>query len=367
MKILILLLLSLSSLNLNLDFNDTINQAIINSTTQEFSIVCIGDIMCHNPQLIAAKKGDIYDFNSNYEYIMPILSSADLSIANLETTLTDKKNYSSFPCFKSPIELVKALKNNGIDIVTTSNNHSLDGGKNGVEFTIDALDNIELKHVGTCRETEKNLPLIVNIKNIKFGIISSTYGTNGLYLEQDCKHMVNINNSDAIVENIQYLKANKVDGILYFIHWGNEYQRNFNKEQYKTAKNAFENGVNWIIGSHPHVIQEAEGLENTNNYVLYSLGNAISNQRWRYSDTGLLAKLYFEKPLSKNLKLKKVEYHPFWVDKYDENGNIDYKILPILENELPNIERISSQDKIKITQARSDFRELYPNDILFFK
>ncbi len=161
MKILILLLLSLSSLNLNLDFNDTINQAIINSTTQEFSIVCIGDIMCHNPQLIAAKKGDIYDFNSNYEYIMPILSSADLSIANLETTLTDKKNYSSFPCFKSPIELVKALKNNGIDIVTTSNNHSLDGGKNGVEFTIDALDNIELKHVGTCRETEKNLPLIM--------------------------------------------------------------------------------------------------------------------------------------------------------------------------------------------------------------
>lgn len=330
----------------------------------ELSMFFIGDIMCHSPQFISCKTAEGYDFSGWFEYMSPLFESADFAVANLETTVSDEGNYSGYPCFRTPHSIVYDIKKSGIDILANANNHSLDGGKKAVEFCIDTMRDAGLMHVGTCKEEEENLPLIIEKNGIKIGIIASTYGANGLTLPQGKEHMLNFNHSIDLEKNISYLKEQKVDGILYFIHWGNEYQRQFSAEQNQLAKKLFNSGVNWIIGSHPHVIQGSEFFPEGNNYVIYSLGNVVSNQTWRYSDTGFGTKLYFKKKPKEGLKLVRAEHHPFWVDKFDEKGIIDYKIVPIKEGELPNEARISSEDKVRISQALSDFRELYPEDLV---
>ncbi len=337
-------------------------ETLLPNQTKELSMVFIGDIMCHSPQFRAARTGDSYDFKANYEYLEPLINSADLAMANLETTLSNDGNYSGYPCFRTPHTIVKDIKDVGIDILACANNHSLDGGIKGINFSLDTIEEAGLKHTGTCRESEENLPLIVEKNGIKLGIISSTYGGNGLTLPEGKKQMLNVTSTMDLDKNIAYLKEHKVDGILYFIHWGNEYQRQFSPEQHETAMKLFDKGVNWIIGSHPHVVESREIFKDKNNYVLYSLGNVVSNQRWRYSDTGLLAKLYFKKVGNEPLNLMKAEYHPFWVDKFDENGVVDYKMIPVMENEIPDSKRLSAEDKNLMTQVLSDFRELYPSD-----
>ncbi len=343
---------------------ENMQKEIIKKQTKEVSMVFIGDLMYHNPQLWAAKKGDAYIFEKDFEYLKPLINSGDISMANLETTLANDGNYSGYPQFRTPHTIIKDMKNIGIDVLATANNHSLDGGVKGIHFSLDTIDEAGLMHTGTCRENEENLPLIIEENGIKLGIICSTYGANGLVLPEGKEYMLNYNHSIDIDKNIDYLRKNEVDGIIYFIHWGNEYERQFTEQQHELAMKLFDKGVNWIIGSHPHVIEGSEFFEEKNQYVLYSLGNVISNQRWRYSDTGLLAKLNFRKVGKEPLQLIKAEYHPFWVDKYDENGIVDYKIIPILENEIPDTNRLSSEDRRLMGEALRDFRELYPEDLI---
>ncbi len=364
MKTLLILFLSVISLNLNTDNTLNTNNVLDSAQSKELSVVFIGDIMCHDTQYISCQTKDGYDFSNWFEYISPLINSGDIAMANLETTLANDGNYSNYPMFRTPHTIAKDIKNAGVDIMATANNHSLDGGVNGINFSLDTLDEFGLKHTGTCRENEENLPLIVEKNGIKLGIISSTYGANGLYLPEDKKHMLNLNDTIDIEKNITYLQKNHVDGIIYYIHWGIEYQREFSAQQHQLAEKLFDSGVNWIIGSHPHVIEGYEYNDETNQYVLYALGNVISDQTWRYSDTGMLAKLSFKKQGNEALKLSKAEYHPFWVDKYDENGVIDYKIIPILENEIPHTNRLNEDDRRRMTEALSDFRELYPSDLI---
>ncbi len=364
MKTLIVLFISIFSIGLNSNQVLSTTDILDYGQTKELSIVFLGDIMCHDTQYISCETADGYDFSPWFEYIKPMINSGDITMANLETTLADDGNYSNYPMFRTPHTIAKDIKDAGVDIMATANNHSLDGGINGINFSLDTLESFGLMHTGTCREDEENLPLIIEKNGIKLGIICSTYGANGLYLPEGKEHMLNFNDTIDIEQNIKYLKEQQVDGIIYYIHWGIEYQREFSPQQHKLAQELFDSGVNWIIGSHPHVIEGYEFNEAKNQYVLYALGNVVSDQTWRYSDTGMLAKLSFKKKGSEPLKLCKAEYHPFWVDKYDENGVIDYKIIPILESEIPDTNRLNQDDRRRMTEAFNDFRELYPSDLI---
>lgn len=92
-------------------------------------ISVVGDIMVHMHQLKAAKQPDgNYDFTEVFEDIRPYLQEADIAMANLETTIsTDEIGYTAYPRFRSPESLISALKEAGFDVITTANNHSLDG------------------------------------------------------------------------------------------------------------------------------------------------------------------------------------------------------------------------------------------------
>lgn len=316
---------------------DDLSGSEIEEKIIDIKISAVGDIMVHDGELNAAKNGDIYDFTPFFESIKPFIEPSDLSIGNLETTIAGKeKKYTGYPMFNSPDTLIDALKWTGFDVLITSNNHSMDRGEAGIIKTIEALDNHGILHTGTYKQPDdRNKTLIVDVKGIKLAIISYTYGTNGIPVKNP--YQVNLIDMDTIQSDIQNAKQQKPDMLIAYIHQGSEYMRQPNSEQKQLVENLFSLGVDIVLGDHPHVVQPAykrsvaasDGSQK-DVFVIYSLGNFISDQRGDYKDLGVITNLYLEKN-SKSGKtiIKNVEYIPTWVQRYNNKGKRNYRILSI--------------------------------------
>ncbi|MGL5754119.1 MAG: CapA family protein [Paraclostridium sp.] len=331
------------------------------------TLSAVGDIMVHDDQLKAQfnSKNKTYNFDNNFKYIKPYISSSNLAIANLETTLAGSDaGYSSFPRFNSPDELADSIKNSGFDIVSTINNHAYDRGSDSVYRTLDVLKSKNLKTVGTKKNSDSDNFLIQDVDGIKLGITSYSYGQvasnnkalNGLPIKSSDLNNMNIfsyhdvdSAFNEITNTLDNMNKNKTDLQVVVLHWGNEYERNPNEFQIELANKLCDYGVDIIIGSHPHVVQPIEMIKSTKNnnetLVIYSMGNFLSNQRneilnKNYTEDGVMVNI----DINKNLKTDKttisgVEYIPTWVNKYtNKDGKLTYEIIPIInKDQLSNI------------------------------
>ncbi len=298
--------------------------------SSDVSILFVGDVMQHGPQIKGAynSKIDKYEYEHSWKFVQPIISEVDIAIGNLEVTHAGKP-YSGYPQFSAPDELSSALKNVGFDVLLTANNHSCDGGAKGVIRTLDVLDGLNLLHTGTFRnkqERDQNYPLIIERNNIKIAILNYTYGTNGIFV----KAPLIINYIDSTTMKIDFEKAKKnADYIICTMHWGDEYKSLPNASQKKWEKYCYELGANMVIGSHPHVIQPVERKKVNEKEVLtaYSLGNFVSNQRDRYKNGGMILRSTIG--LRDNeVVLKDADYSFAYVHTAQEGIFKHYYVLP---------------------------------------
>lgn len=330
-------------------------------------IYAVGDFMTHGPQLRAAKYNDGYKFDEYFKYL-PFFKQADLAMLNYETTVSHNGKYTGYPTFSSPEETIRAIKNQGFDVIATANNHAFDKGFKGIDKTIDTIKSYGMDNVGTYKDN-KNMPLIKEINGIKFGISAYTYSINGFDSHvkgTDKAYAVNFIDMNKIAKDVKYMEENDVDVKLIYIHWGVEYQLNPNKNQENIAKKLNNLGVDIVLGSHPHVIQKSEIIKNNGKktYVCYSMGNFISNQRRefmpnRYSENELMIEIDLQKTVD-GVKVKKFEPHPLWVDKYRTNGRDHYNVIPVKEalSGSIKVERFN-QIKDRLLQSLEDFKNIY--------
>lgn len=310
-------------------------------------IAATGDIMFHDTQLQSAfdEASGTYDFKSFFEDVKPILSLADLTIANFESTLggPDMK-YTGYPLFNSPDEVVDAIQYAGIDVVTTANNHSLDTGSEGLKRTIHIFREKGIDTVGTFDEKPNSRVLLKDIKGVKIAILSYTESTNGLgknYSTKALNDMLNLMDKERIVRDIQEAKDLNADFIISYMHWGDEYAEEPNAKQIEYAQTMAQEGVDLILGSHPHVIQRSEVIETKDRqtFVIYSMGNFISNQRKEtlgsereMTEDGVIILADIKKNHETNeTTIEHIEYIPTWVYRHQEDGQskYTYRILPI--------------------------------------
>ena len=155
--------------------------------------------------------------------------------------------------------------------------------------------------------------------------------------DEEQKYMVNKIDEDKIKEDIGKAKDLGVDTVVVFIHWGNEYQREPSEEQLELGRKMVEWGANIVFGSHPHVIQKTEIInhDGKDNFIIYSMGNFLSNQSEKnvdnkYTEDGVMVKVQLEKDLSKGETIiKDISYIPTWVRRYKDNNKLKYEIIPI--------------------------------------
>jgi len=251
-------------------------------------LIFTGDIMMHVQQLEAAESGSgNYDFAPMFENICGLLRG-DLVIGNLETTFAgEKRGYSGYPAFSTPDELADQLRVIGFNVLLLANNHIYDKGVSGLTRTIEELDSRGFFHTGAWSITDgsENIsPLLIEIKGVKVGIFNYSYGSNvPINKKMQASSHLNIIDESSIRDDIKYLRDNGADFIIAAFHWGNEYQPQPSKRQRELAKMCFEEGVDIIIGTHPHVLQPIDIFELNGKVRMaaYSLGNFVSYQRTR--------------------------------------------------------------------------------------
>lgn len=325
------------------------------------TVMSIGDIMVHSPQLNGAlnsSTGD-YNFDCYFKEIAPYFATSDLNVGNLEVTFggNESREFSGYPLFNTPDSLADSIKNAGFNLLLTSNNHCYDTGLAGLKRTAQVLKQKGIEFTGT-KETDADPAYVIKqVNNINIGIINYTYETkcltegrkylNGNPVNSEANGLINSFNYDKLdafySEIGAYLKEMDTKGAEFkvvYIHWGNEYQTYSNTYQKSIAQKLCNMGVDMIIGSHPHVIQPielvtSEDSQNTT-VCLYSMGNAVSNQRQElmtscpsgHTEDGMIFEFVLKKTKA-GVTLESLDLTPTWVNKYLVSGKYNYTIYPI--------------------------------------
>jgi len=330
--------------------------------SKSIKLLFVGDIMGHGPQVKSAYDASTksYNYNPCFEYVKPIIEKADLAIGNLEVTLPGKPPYRGYPMFRSPDALGKAVKNAGFDVIVTSNNHSNDGGINGINHTIDVLRDLNIHQTGTFKN-EKDYkvlyPLIVYKNGFKLAFLNYTYDTNGLPTPKPA--VVNLIDEELIQKDIKAAQELQPDGIIVVMHWGLEYQLNESPVQKDLSQKIFKWGADLVIGAHPHVVQpikesfepQADGSLKKQ-VTVYSMGNFISNQQKKNTDGGIMFEIELHKKANENqITLGEHSFIPVWRYVERKNGKVTYRALPIsaVEDAEENPLKLSVSDRNKMT------------------
>jgi len=337
-------------------------------STVTVSISAVGDLMCHSPQFESARvSADSFDFNPVFEIIKPYLQNSDFTFGNFEAVTAGKsKGYSGYPLFNVPDDFVAAIKYAGINFVTTSNNHAFDRGESGVRRTLSVIKKAGINYTGTyTSQRDRDSLRIFNIKGIKLVLLAYTYGINGNYAPKDKPYLINFIDTTLIKNDIVSARKEGAEVVLVYFHFGTEYKRMPTGYQKAIVEKTIAYGADLIIGGHPHVIEPAEyfktnGAKLDTGFVVYSMGNFISNQRWRYSDAGVVLKINLTKNLlNGKIAISQISFLPTWVFKGPINNKIQYRILPAADtlNQV-FVKDIPKGEKAKMLQAFYDTRDI---------
>ena len=262
------------------------------------SVITAGDNLIHSSLYNEAHRNanyDGYDFSPMYELLKPIVSNYDIEYYNQETILGGSEiGLSDYPTFNSPYEVGDTMIDLGFNLVSLATNHTIDSGSKAVLNSREYWNSKEnVLAVGSySSEEERNKVDIRESNGITYTMLNYTYGTNGIKVPEEKEYLVNvwptdldINDPEKDTEYQDYKKTvledikrvrDKVDVLIVAMHWGREYTHTPTELEKETAKFLASLDVDIIIGTHPHVIQPVEFIDDT--LVFYSLGNFISAQ-----------------------------------------------------------------------------------------
>ena len=354
----------------NFNKENSTEDEVIEEPTEEkedniktIEIAAVGDILIHKEILETQydAESDSYDFKNTLQYVKDYLSNADLAIGNLEGTLAGVENYgfSGYPSFNAPDELADAIKWAGIDVLNNMNNHSLDRDIKGYYRTRETIEDKGFDIIGTRSRAEDDRYIIKDVKGIKVGIISYSYtmtaeggvrGLNGTPISSEIYPLMNTFREDSLdddlnnmKEQIDMMKADGAEVVIFYMHWGDEYELEPNGTQEKIAKFLANNNVDIVFATHPHslqpidIVKSEDGLNETS--VIYSMGNFLSSQRTEriqnpYTEDGVIVFVNISKNEDTNeIKVEYPKYLPTWVNWYEKEDKLFYEVVPATVND----------------------------------
>lgn len=327
----------------------------IKKTPQEYkaSLFMVGDALIHYGVYNDAKQRDgSYDFKPMLEYIKPIASKYDLVYYNQETILGGASlGYSSYPRFNSPQEVGDAFIDAGFNMVSLATNHTMDKGEQGVVNSVNYWKTKKDKVVYSGQwisqeEREKEAAQIYEKNGIKYAFLSYTTWTNGLETPVGKEYLNNVYSNEKAATDIAKVK-DKADVIIVAMHWGTEYSLGVNTNQDEIAKYLSDLGVNIIIGAHPHVVEPVEYINDGKTFVIYSLGNFISDQGVTERLIGLAMELTIKKVVDVKDKITISIESPKAQLIYTKDKK-DFKVIPfskLNDSLLPNYMKLYEKYK----------------------
>lgn len=260
---------------------------------ESITIGAAGDVLLHGRVYKRMEEDGEYDFTPALQAVTPMLEEPDYTIVNQESIPGGEElGLSAYPSFNSPYAIVDDLQDAGVDMLSGANNHTLDRGMDAVNNAITHYEQTGMDYVGVYKnEKDAERQRIIDVKDVDMGVLSYTYGLNGIEVPEGDEYVVQEIDKQQIQEDIEAIRE-KSDVVVVNMHWGKEYERLPNEEQKELAQFLADQEVDVVIGHHPHVLQPmewVEGEEGNEMLVYYSLGNFYSGQDFEYTDTGGIA------------------------------------------------------------------------------
>jgi len=246
---------------------------------RSFTIAASGELLIHQSVADAAVTADGWDFSPMLASVAPIVAAADLAICHVESPMSpDNKALSYYPAFNVPNQLAQAIADTGYDTCSVASNHALDTGRNGVEGTLDALDEAGVRHAGMARsEGEAATPTVIDVNGVKVAHLSYAYGFNIGDPPADEPYLANLIDEGAILSDAASAKAGGAEFVVVSLHWGTEYSATPDALQTDLGPRLMgSDAIDLVIGTGAHVIQPVAAIGSE--YLVYGLGNFLSNQ-----------------------------------------------------------------------------------------
>lgn len=334
--------------------------SVILSAQERITLLFVGDLMQHGEQIKAARTSTGYDYSDCFKHVKDEISRADIAIGNLEVTLGGKP-YRGYPSFSAPDEYLHAIKEAGFDVLLTANNHCLDRQSKGLKRTIHLLDSLQIPYAGTYHHPEernRRYPLLIEKNGFRIVLLAYTYDTNGL--RPQAPNLVNYIDKEQIKADIHAARLLRPDAIIACMHWGIEYRSLPAKAEKVLADWLISQGVDHIIGSHPHVLQPMEVIPDKHtpnrHAVVYSLGNFISNMSKEKTDGGAMVKLKLKK-MGSITRMDSCQYALVWTSRPLLSKKHNYEVYPATHISKPLKDEEFTLMKRFLVQSRSLFNQ----------
>jgi poly-gamma-glutamate capsule biosynthesis protein CapA/YwtB (metallophosphatase superfamily) len=298
-----------------------------------FSLIASGDVLTHGAVLERARAygrrvGQPYDFRPMFADLRPIVSGADLAVCHLEVPLSRTgKDISSWPAFNAPPQLAGALRWAGYDACSTASNHATDKGPQGIAATLAVMDRAGLRHAGTARNpSEANQHTILEVRGLRIGLLSYTYGLNSGPLPPGQRWLVKTIDPGRILTDARAARQAGAQFVVVLLHWGQEYRTTPTPAQRDLARRLLAAPeVDLVLGHHAHVVQPIQRVGGK--WVAYGMGNSLSNQTPSCcgpgAQDGVLVKVTVAEHAGR-LGVRAVRYVPTWVE------HPSFRIRPVL-------------------------------------
>lgn len=304
--------------------------------THTLSWGAVGDVIIYS--FISFYDGNSYNYDSMFQgTINTKIQEYDIASYTQESIAAGCAM--AYPNFCTPYEFISTMERTGFDVVNTANNHSLDQGHDGLERSLNNFENYNILPVGTYKQADYDaLPKILEYEEFKIGLVSYAQNLNGYQMAVEYDHTVSLYSKDKMEQDVQYLKAQDVDFIISFVHWGPEYTSEPTEEQRIIAKEFANADVDIVLGSHSHTLNPIEIVksedDSTQTLVAYSLGNFQASQHSYIFETAYGGVLEFEliKKVQNNNVIEKgfenIKFYPTFNKPHTEG----LVIIPLVES-----------------------------------
>ena len=271
---------------------------------QNLSISLIGDILMDGSVKTYINKNG---FNYPWDNVREYFQNDDITIGNLETSITNKgtkwpnKQFN----FRSNPKNIKAMEEAGVDIVSLSNNHSLDYGYDGLIDTLKHIDNSKIKRVGAGYNKKDAIKgTVVERNGITVGVLGFSRVVPDVKWYASGKRAGLVGAYDPhvqeVLDRVKEMKE-EVDILVLAIHWGVERSDTPRKQEMDLAKKLVDSGVDIVMGHHPHVLQGIEIYKGKP--IFYSLGNFVFGTSSELTSNTMIAQVNLVEKNIDNIKI----------------------------------------------------------------
>ena len=364
--LMLVLVLSASSAYGESGADGSVSQGLPDSSESEVTLMFTGDLMCQPSQQTAAFNGKAYNFKPTFKYVKNIFDNADFVVGNLETLISkslpltkDMNRLQSKPFLNGPEAYLDALQYAGFDAFIMANNHGCDGGELGITETLDALDGRGIPHTGIFRDRSEKRYFILEQNDIKIGILSyATYfNKKEKLLPADKREdMINRTTQAKINADVKALREEGADYIVAYNHCGTEYSQEPASRQESYGVMFASAGVDYIIGSHPHVLQPFDLIRYNNLKVpyIYSMGNFASSMIDPITKETIILSITLKKTETGEVSLAEQEYYPCYM--LDEYEGEPFVLMP--EDERYNDGFFEKASSDLVTKIKKNFKHI---------